>query len=174
VVENEWGWIEEITSTYVVIKLWDWRRLIVPLSYFIEKPFQNWTREGAAIIGSVFLYVDYAVPVERVREKLSEIVKASRLWDGRVVNLQVSDAKDHAIELRALVSARTSPLAWDLRCEVREKLIAFLRDEYPQALPRQRADLDLRHSEAASDAPYGGEARKIVRAAKFSPVESGA
>ncbi len=93
VVENEWGWIEEITSTYVVIKLWDWRRLIVPLSYFIEKPFQNWTREGAAIIGSVFLYVDYAVPVDRVREKLSEIVKASRLWDGRVVNLQVSNAR---------------------------------------------------------------------------------
>ena len=173
VVENEWGWIEEITSTYVVIKLWDWRRLIVPLSYFIEKPFQNWTREGAAIIGSVFLYVDYAVPVDRVREKLSEIVKASRLWDGRVVNLQVSDAKDHAIELRALVSARTSPLAWDLRCEVREKLIAFLRDEYPQALPRQRADLDLRQPQAASDAPYGGEARKIVRAGKLSPLESG-
>ena len=173
VVENEWGWIEEITSTYVVIKLWDWRRLIVPLSYFIEKPFQNWTREGAAIIGSVFLYVDYAVPVDRVREKLSEIVKASRLWDGRVVNLQVSDAKDHAIELRALVSARTSPLAWDLRCEVREKLIAFLRDEYPQALPRQRADLDMRQPQAASDAPYGGEARKIVRAGKLSPLESG-
>ena len=91
-----------------------------------------------------------------------------------MVNLQVSDAKDHVIELRALVSARTSPLAWDLRCEVREKLIAFLRDEYPQALPRQRADLELRRPDAASDAPYGGEARKIVRAAKFSPAESGA
>jgi small-conductance mechanosensitive channel len=143
VVEGEWGWIEEITSTYVVIKLWDWRRLIVPLSYFIEKPFQNWTRDGAAIIGSVFLYVDYTVPVARVREKLTEIVEASPLWDGRVVNLQVSDAKDHVIELRALVSARTSPIAWDLRCEVREKLIAFLREEYPQALPRQRASVDL-------------------------------
>jgi small-conductance mechanosensitive channel len=143
VVEGEWGWIEEITSTYVVIKLWDWRRLIVPLSYFIEKPFQNWTRDGAAIIGSVFLYVDYTVPVERVREKLTEIVKASSLWDGRVVNLQVSDAKDHVIELRALISARTSPIAWDLRCEVREKLIAFLREEYPRALPRQRASVDL-------------------------------
>jgi small-conductance mechanosensitive channel len=138
VVEGEWGWIEEITATYVVIKLWDWRRLIVPLSYFMEKPFQNWTREGAAVIGSVMLYVDYAVPVDRVREKLEKIAKASRLWDRQVVNLQVSDAKPDTIELRALVSARTSPAAWDLRCEVREKLIAFLREEYPQSLPRQR------------------------------------
>jgi small-conductance mechanosensitive channel len=171
VVEGEWGWVEEITSTYVVIKLWDWRRLIVPLSYFIEKPFQNWTREGAAIIGSVLLYVDYAVPVERVREKLNEIVKASQLWDGRVVNLQVSDAKDQAIELRALVSARTSPLAWDLRCEVREKLIAFLRDEYPQALPRQRTDIDLHRLEADQRSAHGHPA-EIVRSLQLSPAES--
>jgi small-conductance mechanosensitive channel len=172
VVEGEWGWVEEITSTYVVIKLWDWRRLIVPLSYFIEKPFQNWTREGAAIIGSVFLYVDYAVPVERVRQKLSEIVKASKLWDGRVVNLQVSDAKDHVIELRALVSARTSPRAWDLRCEVREQLIAFLREEYPQALPRRRAEIDLRGPER-EQAARGDRHWRIARAPKFSPAESG-
>ena len=170
VVENEWGWIEEITSTYVVIKLWDWRRLIVPLSYFIEKPFQNWTRDGAAIIGSVLLYVDYSVPVERVREKLSEIVKASKLWDGRVVNLQVSDAKDHVIELRALVSAQTSPRAWDLRCEVREKLIAFLREDCPQALPRQRADIDLRRSDAAAQA---SDTAKIMQSPQLSPAESG-
>ncbi len=170
VVENEWGWIEEITPTYVVIKLWDWRRLIVPLSYFIEKPFQNWTRDGAAIIGSVLLYVDYSVPVERVREKLSEIVKASKLWDGRVVNLQVSDAKDHVIELRALVSAQTSPRAWDLRCEVREKLIAFLREDCPQALPRQRADIDLRRSDAAAQA---SDTAKIMQSPQLSPAESG-
>lgn len=173
VVEGEWGWVEEITSTYVVIKLWDWRRLIVPLSYFIEKPFQNWTREGAAIIGSVLLYMDYSVPVERVRAKLTEIVKTSKLWDGRVVNLQVSDAKDHVIELRALVSARTSPLAWDLRCEVREKLIAFLREEYPQALPRQRADVDLRHAGNAMQAGPPSEAGKIMPSPKLSPAESG-
>ena len=143
VVENEWGWIEEITSTYVVIKLWDWRRMIVPLSYFMEKPFQNWTRETAHIIGSVFIYADYAVPVERVREKLTEIAKASPLWDGAVVNLQVSDAKENTIELRALVSARNSPQAWDLRCEVREKLLAFLQEEVPQALPRRRAEVEM-------------------------------
>jgi hypothetical protein len=109
----------------------------------MEKPFQNWTRETAHIIGSVFIYADYAVPVERVREKLTEIVKASSLWDGAVVNLQVSDAKENSVELRALVSARNSPQAWDLRCEVREKLLAFLQQECPQALPRSRADLNI-------------------------------
>lgn len=138
VVENEWGWIEEITSTYVVIKLWDWRRLIVPLSYFMEKPFQNWTRKSASIIGTVMLHADYTVPVERVREKLGEIAKESKLWDGKVVSLQVTDAGEHTLELRALVSATTSPRAWDLRCEVREKLIAFLQAEWPNALPLRR------------------------------------
>jgi small-conductance mechanosensitive channel len=142
-VENEWGWIEDITSTYVVIKLWDWRRLVVPLSYFIEKPFQNWTREGAAIIGSVFIHADYAVPVARVRKKLEEIVKQSKLWDGAVVNLQVTDAKERGVELRALVSSRTSPANWDLRCEVREKLITFLQEEFPHALPRERAQVEM-------------------------------
>ncbi len=139
VVEKEWGWIEEIGSSYVVIKLWDWRRLVVPLSYFLEKPFQNWTRNSADIIGNVLLRVDYTVPVAKVREKLEEIAKNSKLWDGRVVNLQVTDAGEHSVELRALVSARTSPQAWDLRCEVREKLIAFLQENYPNALPRHRA-----------------------------------
>lgn len=152
VVEGEWGWIEEITATYVVIKLWDWRRLIVPLSYFMEKPFQNWTRDTAALIGSVFIHADYTVPVARVREKLEEIVKASKLWDGSVVNLQVTDARQDTVELRALVSARTSPQAWDLRCEVREKLIAFLQEEYPQALPRMRADLQVEHARSADKA----------------------
>jgi small-conductance mechanosensitive channel len=141
VVQGEWGWIEEITSTYVVIKLWDWRRLIVPLSYFLENSFQNWTRESASIIGSVYLYVDYTVPVGRVRDKLTELAKASPLWNGEVVNLQVSDAKERTVELRALVSASTSPKAWDLRCEIREKLIDFLRAEFPSALPTARVAL---------------------------------
>jgi small-conductance mechanosensitive channel len=129
-VEGEYGTIEEIAPTYVVIKLWDWRRMVVPLSYFIEKPFQNWTRETSALIGSVFLYVDYTVPVEKLRHKLMEIVHASPLWDGRVVVLQVTDAtKDHTVEIRALLSARSAPSAWDLRCE-----------EYPDALPRMRQE----------------------------------
>jgi small-conductance mechanosensitive channel len=151
-LENEYGTIEEITTTYVVIKLWDWRRMVVPLSYFIEKPFQNWTRETSALIGSVFLYVDYTVPVGKVREKLMEVARASPLWDGRVVVLQVSDAtKDHTVELRALLSARSAPAAWDLRCEVREKLIAFLQQEYPDALPRTRQEFVQRQ------APHEGE-----------------
>jgi small-conductance mechanosensitive channel len=146
VVEGEWGWIEEITSSYVVIKLWDWRRLIVPLSYFIEKPFQNWTRENASIIGTVMIHTDYTVPVDRVRQRLNEIVKQSKLWDGQVVNLQVTDATENTVELRALVSARTSPMAWDLRCEVRELLIKYLQQELPNVLPRVRASLSERSS----------------------------
>jgi small-conductance mechanosensitive channel len=146
VVEGEWGWVENIASTYVVIRLWDLRRLIVPLSYFIEKPFQNWTYERGDLIGSVFLHVDYTVPVERVREKLTEIVQAQPLWDGTVVNLQVTDTPGAMVELRALVSARNAPATWDLRCAVREQLIAFLQAEYPQALPRQRAEIEARGS----------------------------
>ena len=141
IVENEWGWIEEITATYVVIRVWDWRRLVVPLSHFIEKPFQNWTRENASLIGSVMLYADYRAPVDAIRKELQEIAKSSPLWDGRVVNLQVTDAKEGTIELRALVSARNAPQAWDLRCFVREKLIDFLREQHPDSLPRTRAEI---------------------------------
>jgi small-conductance mechanosensitive channel len=146
VVENEWGWVEEIAATYVVIRLWDERRLIVPLSEFIEKSFQNWTRNGSALIGSVMLHVDYTAPVERIRAKLAEIVPRSKLWDGRVVSLQVTDCTDATLELRALVSARSSPALWDLRCEVREKLIAFLQAEHPGSLPRRRAELEVRRA----------------------------
>jgi len=141
IVENEWGWVEEITGTYVVIKVWDWRRLVVPLSYFLEKPFQNWTLEGTDLIGTVLLWVDYTVPVTHIRAKLEEIVHATQLWSGQVVNLQVVDSNEHAVQLRALVSASTSEQAWDLRCEIREKLISFLQENYPTALPKQRAEL---------------------------------
>jgi small-conductance mechanosensitive channel len=143
IVENEWGWVEEITGTYVVVKAWDWRRLIVPLSYFLEKPFQNWTRQTTDLIGTVLLWVDYTVPVSHIRVKLEEIVRTTKLWDGQVVNLQVVDSNEHAVQLRALVSARTSEQTWDLRCEIREKLIAFLQAEYPTALPRQRELVEL-------------------------------
>jgi small-conductance mechanosensitive channel len=138
IVENEYGTIEEITSTYVVVKLWDLRRMIVPLTYFIEKPFQNWTRESSAIIGTSFLYVDYRAPVGIIRDKLLEIVKASKYWDGKVVNLQVTDAKESTIELRALMSANSGGQAFNLRCAVREQMIDFLQREHPEALPRQR------------------------------------
>jgi small-conductance mechanosensitive channel len=140
-VENEMGFIEEINATYVVVRLWDWRRLVVPLTYFIEKPFQNWTREGAALIGAATIRTDYTVPVARVREEFERIVKSSPLWDRRVLNLQVTESDDRGIELRALVSADNSGRLWDLRCEVREKLIAFLQRDHPQALPRRRQDV---------------------------------
>ena len=141
IIENEWGWVEDIASTYVVIRLWDWRRMVVPLSYFIEKPFQNWTRDTASLIGVIALHVDYRADVPRIRRWLEDAVKQSKLWDGAVVNLQVIDADARTIELRALVSARNAPQSWDLRCEIREKLVAFIRDEMPEALPRDRAIL---------------------------------
>jgi small-conductance mechanosensitive channel len=141
VVEGEWGWIEDITSTYVVIRLWDWRRLVVPLSWFLEQPFQNWTRESSSLIGSVHLFVDYATPIDALRQQMEVIVRQSKLWDGNVLNLQVVEATEQAIQLRVLVSARNSSEAWDLRCHVREKLIAFLQEKMPHALPRHRVGL---------------------------------
>jgi small-conductance mechanosensitive channel len=137
-LENEHGTIEEITSTYVVVKLWDWRRMVVPLTYFIEKPFQNWTREGSALIGNVMIYVDYRAPVELIRAKFTDIVKQSNKWDGNVAALQVTDFKEGTMELRCLMSARSAGTAFDLRCEVREKLIDFLQKEHPEALPHSR------------------------------------
>ncbi|MEH2484309.1 mechanosensitive ion channel family protein [Bradyrhizobium sp. AZCC 2230] len=141
IIESEWGWVEDIAATYVVIRLWDWRRMVVPLSYFIEKPFQNWTRDTASLIGVIALHVDYRADVPRIRRWLEGAIKESKLWDGAVVNLQVIDADSRTIELRALVSARNAPQSWDLRCEMRERLIAFIRDEMPEALPRERAIL---------------------------------
>lgn len=139
VIEGEWGWIEEIGSTYVVIRIWDWRRLIVPLSYFIQTPFANWTRESASIIGTVFLHADYSLPVDQMRAYLQELVKEIPLWDGNVVVLHVTEATARTIELRALVSARNSSQAWDLRCAVREKLVAWIRDHHPNSLPIVRS-----------------------------------
>jgi small-conductance mechanosensitive channel len=141
IVENEWGRIEEISLTYVVVRIWDLRRLIVPITYFLEKPFQNWTRISADLLGTVFLYVDYTVPVEAVRSELKSILENSKLWDGRVCVLQVTNASERTVELRALMSAADSSSAWELRCEVREKLIAFIRQNYPDALPKVRAEL---------------------------------
>jgi small-conductance mechanosensitive channel len=141
IVEGEWGNVEEINSTYVVVRLWDWRRMVLPLSYFIEHPFQNWTREGASLIGTVLLYADYTAPVGRMREKLDEIARASRLWDGKVVNMQVTDFKPDTMEIRMLVSASNAGRAFDLRCEVREKMIGWLQAEYPTALSRRRAEI---------------------------------
>jgi small-conductance mechanosensitive channel len=151
VVENEHGTIEEITSTYVIVKLWDWRRMIVPLTYFIEKPFQNWTREASALIGTVMIYVDYRAPVGVIREKFHEILKQSdNKWDEKVASLQVTDLKEGTMELRCLMSARSGTQTFHLRCEVREKLIDFLQKEHPEALPRSR-QISFEGSEKSAD-----------------------
>jgi small-conductance mechanosensitive channel len=142
IIEGEWGKIEEITLTYCVVKIWDERRLIVPITYFIEKPFQNWTHTSAELLGTVFIYTDYTVPVEVIRNELKHILEQSDLWDKRVCGLQVTDAKEHTIELRALVSAANASDAWTLRCQVREKLIEFIKSNYPQSLPKFRAQMD--------------------------------
>lgn len=139
IVENEWGRIEEVTLTYVVVKIWDLRRLIVPITYFIEKPFQNWTRATADLLGTVYVYVDYTVPVEAVRTELEKILKGSELWDGKVCVLQVTNASEHTLELRALTSATDASTAWNLRCYVREKLVEFIQKNYPESLPKVRA-----------------------------------
>jgi small-conductance mechanosensitive channel len=139
-VENEYGWIEEITSTYVVIRLWDLRRLIVPLTYFIEKPFYNWTRHAAHYIGSVLLYLDYGAPVDRIRQKAAELVAQSKLASGEVTSVQVTNTRPDSIEVRILISADSAANASNLCAELREELIAFLQREHPEALPRQRSE----------------------------------
>lgn len=146
VIEGEWGWIEEITLTYVVVKVWDLRRLIVPITYFIDHPFQNWTRREAEIIGQVVLYTDYHVPLDRLRAELTRLLENDTRWNRKVNVLQVIEANERSITLRALMSSYDSPQAWDLRCAVREGLIAWLREHCPDALPRTRVEVEPLHS----------------------------
>ncbi len=153
IVEGEWGRIEEITLTYVVVAIWDKRRLIVPTPYFIEQPFQNWTKTSSAILGTVFLYVDYKVPFDKLREELTRILNNTKLWDGEVNVLQVTDSKPTHVEVRALMSAKDSPTVWDLRVHVREKLIVFLQENYPESIAKNRVLLqqsDLKKNENES------------------------
>jgi hypothetical protein len=157
--EGEWGWIEEITLTYVVVRIWDLRRLVLPISWFIENPFQNWTRTEANILGTVFLYADYAVPVGEVRDELGRLVESNPHWDGVVWRLHVTEVTERTVELRCLMSAADSPTAWELRCQVREGLLDWLQRTHPEALPRMRAELDrLPEGERAGAlAPREGE-----------------
>jgi small-conductance mechanosensitive channel len=140
IVEGEWGRVEEITLTYVVVRVWDERRLIVPVTYFLDNPFQNWTYTSAEILGTVFVYADYSVPVEKVRKELKRILDSTELWDGRVWSLLVTNSTERTMEMRALVSAANSSKAWDLRCLVREQLVDFLQREYPHSLPKVRLE----------------------------------
>jgi small-conductance mechanosensitive channel len=138
VVEGEWGRVEEITLSYVVLKIWDQRRLILPINYFVEKPFQNWTRNTSDILGTVFLYLDYTIPLQPLRTEFTRLLENNPLWDKRVNVLQVTNASERTIEVRALMSASSSGNAFDLRCDVREGLIKFVQENYPQCLPTTR------------------------------------
>ncbi len=138
IVDGQWGRIEEITAAYVVVCIWNLQRLIVPLSYFIEQPFQNWTRTSADLMGTFYLYADYTCPIAPLREELTRILKTTNLWDGKVNVLQVTEFTSQAMQIRALMSASDSGKLWDLRCYVREKMIDFLQQNYPQCLPKQR------------------------------------
>lgn len=174
IVEGEFGNVEEITSTYVVIRLWDRRRLVVPLNYFMEQPFQNWTREESKLLGAVLIYLDYAVPLDALRAKAKEIVEASPLWDRDVFSVQVTDFRETVMEVRVLISAANSGDAFDLRCIIREELVGFLRDNYPEALPRVRAEIseekpDARRKEA--EASPGSPKLRADRPAVLDDIE---
>lgn len=142
VVEGEWGWIEEINLNYVVVRIWDQRRLVLPSTYFLEKPFQNWTRSSSDIIGSVFIHTDYTISFDALRSELDRILELTDLWDKKVKVLQVTDAKEFTVETRILVSAKNSPTAWDLRVYVREKMVEFIQKNHPESLPKTRISLD--------------------------------
>lgn len=173
VVEGEWGRVEEITGTFVVMRLWDERCLILPLSYFIEKPFQNWTRSSAQLLGAAFFYVDFAMPVAPLRAELERIVRGAPEWDGRTFGLQVTDITERTMQLRALATASTSGLAFDLRCRIREGLISFMQREFPQHLPQMRLHQDAlpaaathRQEHAQTELPQEAAAVPLARANK--------
>ncbi|MFC4729794.1 mechanosensitive ion channel family protein [Coralloluteibacterium thermophilus] len=172
IVDGEWGRIDEITSAYVVVRIWDERRLIVPLQWFIENPFQNWTRSSAQLLGTAFLWLDYRTPMDAVRDELRRICESDARWDGRVCVAQVTETDKHTMEVRLLVSARNSGDAFDLRCAVRERMIDFLRRNHPEALPRLRADVVGGEEGRDREAPASQEPpqRKPTEAETRSPA----
>jgi small-conductance mechanosensitive channel len=163
-VQNEYGWIEEINATYVVIRLWDLRRLIVPLNFFIQQPFYNWTREAANTIGSALIYLDYTAPIDLIRQKAIELVGKSGRPNTEVASVQITNLRPDCVELRVLIRSDSPGKASDASAELREKLISFLQREHPEALPRQRsqtvAAVSLSHAapaEATTTTPAGRE-----------------
>lgn len=165
IVDGEWGRIEEITSTYVVVRIWDERRLVVPLQWFISNPFQNWTRSSAQLLGTAFLWLDHRAPIDAIRAELQRICEADPRWDRRVCVTQITETDRHTIEVRLLVSARNSGDLFDLRCAVREGMLAFLNRAHPEALPRLRNEI----SEAASPRPSTGQDRPMRHDDTHSP-----
>jgi small-conductance mechanosensitive channel len=168
IVENEWGRIEEIGASYVIIRIWDDRRLVVPLQWFIENPFQNWTRRTSALTGSVLFWVDYSTPLEPLRQELEQLCdRARHIWDGRVSVLQVVDTSDKAIQIRVLVSSQDSSRNWDLRCYIRENMINFICANYPGHLPRLRASLQDDKPDKLVSEPHP---HPVVKAERQPPV----
>jgi len=157
IAEGDFGWVEEITLTYVVVRVWDQRRIVLPITQFIEQPFQNWTRKTSELLGTVFLYVDHTTPIDEIRAALGRIVEASAYYDGRVWRLHVTNATEKTVELRALMSAASAPDLWELRCEVREKLIAYMQEHFPESLPRVRAELKEPHVVSDGESEGVGE-----------------
>jgi hypothetical protein len=186
VVEDQWCRVEEITLSHVVLHIWDDRRLILPTSYFTSKPYQNWTRDRAEVLGTIEFDLDWSVPVPLMRQELHDLVSASELWDGRTCVLQVTDSVRGTVRLRALVSAADAPTLWDLRCLVREHMVAWVRDHRPSAMPRTRAELAQTHdwpwarsqspSPSTVDEPharlFGGSEDGDARAQAFTGPES--
>ncbi|WP_127559304.1 mechanosensitive ion channel family protein [Saccharospirillum alexandrii] len=140
-VQGEWCWVEEVTATYVVLRVWDLRRLVIPLQWFIENSFQNWSRNNADLLGTVFIWVDYTMPVEPLRQEFTRLLAQSDRWDGQVATVQVTDSNDQAMQVRFLMSASDSSRNWDLRCAIREGLVTFIQEHHPDQLPRLRARL---------------------------------
>jgi small-conductance mechanosensitive channel len=182
VIDDEWGRIEDITLTYVVLHIWDDRRLILPTSYFTSHPFENWTRSESSLLGSVEFDLDWAAPVDQMRDELRAVLTQTSEWDGRVSVLQVTDAVHGNVHVRALVSAADAPTLWDLRCLVRERLVTWLRERHPEALPKTRAEVgaevqpqaDGRITVPVRDVDarvFGGDAQGRQRARDFTGPE---
>jgi small-conductance mechanosensitive channel len=174
IVAGEWGRVEEITSAFVVMALWDQRRLIVPLQYLIEQPFQNWTRRSAQILGTAFLWVDASLPLAPLRAEAERVCKAAPEWDGRVCIVQVTDTSETAMQLRCLVSSADSGRNFDLRCKVREALLTFVEAHYPQGMPRRRIALDGDGRAAASKAHMRDDDAQVSVATDSAPAISSA
>lgn len=171
VIEGEWGWIEEIGTMFVVIRIWDLRRLVLPLSYFLEHSFQNWTRTSADLLGHCFIYTDYTIPVDPLRDELRRICESSKLWGGKVCVLQVSDCEPNNLQLRALMDAHNSGDAWDLRCLVREKMVEFIQKNYPDSLPKYRGEFATTPTDRGQRQDRNGQEGNRDRA--FLPQASG-
>lgn len=147
-VENEFGTIEEITLTHVTIRLWDLRRLVLPINYLLEKPYQNWSHPTSDLLGTIFIYVDYNANLEAIRTELGKILQSTPLWDKKFYNLQLTELKEHTMELRILLSAKDAGDLWNLRCYVREKIIQYIREQFPHILPKIQTQISIQDTKS--------------------------